>query len=283
MTTRDRVGSLVSTNTGVLFVGHGTRVQAGLEQFEVLVNRSEQFLRFHPEWAAIPVDYCYLELHPKDIHAGIEGLAKAGVNRLAVVPILLFSAGHHKEDIPRQLVDAANSIQGVSTYLGNPLGFDKGLIDVAYDRLMESAFGMTFGTGIGALPRDASAAILLVGRGSSDQGATDEFERVAASLRGRLPGVPLFTATMAGLGRTFEEGLEACTSIGLRNIFVLPYLLFHGWLTEEIRKKSVLWVERNPSVRIEMAEPFGTDARISAQFAEQAGVLLRQIEEHPEF
>src|SRR5690606_655117 len=86
---------------GLLLVGHGTRSAAGTAEFRRTVG---QVAALRPDWA---VAGGFLELAEPTIPAAIDALAKQGVKRLIVMPLLLFAAGHARRDIPREIELAA--------------------------------------------------------------------------------------------------------------------------------------------------------------------------------
>src|SRR4051812_1175045 len=88
------------SSDGLLIVGHGTREPAGIEQFRCLLALVLE--RLSPR----PVEAGFLEFAEPTIAEGIASLANMGAGRIKVVPLLLFAAGHVKEDIPRQIREA---------------------------------------------------------------------------------------------------------------------------------------------------------------------------------
>src|SRR5438046_2629155 len=92
--------SQYDSKAGVLLVGHGTRSAVGAAQFLALANHLSR------EFAPLPVEPAFLELRQPDVRAAVEALAGRGISRLIVVPLMLFTAGHVKRDVP-QAVQAA--------------------------------------------------------------------------------------------------------------------------------------------------------------------------------
>ncbi len=94
----------VADRGGVLIVGHGTRNREGTLQFLQLASQFQDRLQ------NIPCQACFLELADPSIEEGVEQLKLLGVERLLIVPVLLFSAGHAKSDIPDAVAVACEKL-----------------------------------------------------------------------------------------------------------------------------------------------------------------------------
>src|SRR5947208_725516 len=83
--------------TGVLLVGHGTRDEEGRAQCETLYRQIAALLGNDNSVTKL----AYLELASPTIGEAVLRLTDQPISGLVVVPLLLFSAGHAQEDIPR--------------------------------------------------------------------------------------------------------------------------------------------------------------------------------------
>src|SRR5687767_3853616 len=88
---------------GWLVVGHGTRDRAGQAEFFELV----ELLARKVGDRGPQVEPAFLELASPTIAQGLARLAARGVRRVLVIPLLLFAAGHAKDDIPQAVAAAA--------------------------------------------------------------------------------------------------------------------------------------------------------------------------------
>ena len=79
---------------GVLLVGHGTRDEVGTQQFFELSEKLQQHL------PSMQVQPCLLEFQQPTIPEAWNRLVSQGVSEIRVAPLLLFAAGHAKQDIP---------------------------------------------------------------------------------------------------------------------------------------------------------------------------------------
>ena len=137
----------------LLVVGHGTRDADGLEEFRTLAGHVRAAAR------GIPVGTGFTELAEPLVDAGVDELIAAGASDVVSVPLVLLAAGHLKNDGPAALTRARQRHPGVAFRMGRDLGIDPAVLAVAEDRAREA---------LGDFDPDTSA-VVLVGRGSSDQ------------------------------------------------------------------------------------------------------------------
>src|SRR5215212_2590757 len=90
-------------HAGILLIGHGTRDAAGHQEFLVTAQRLQEAVPGNP------VEPCFLELSQPTISEGWHRLAARGVTQIVATPLLLFSAGHAKRDIPDVIHSAAKT------------------------------------------------------------------------------------------------------------------------------------------------------------------------------
>ncbi len=90
---------------GMLVVGHGTRLQAGQKQLLDLVVSMAKLC------PSIPIEASFLELADPTIEAAIRKFKERGIKKIFVVPILLFSAAHARDDIPNTVREASQKLK----------------------------------------------------------------------------------------------------------------------------------------------------------------------------
>ncbi|GAA1974085.1 sirohydrochlorin chelatase [Catenulispora subtropica] len=221
--------------TALLIVGHGTRDPEGAADFRAFVERVARRAVGAPTGAATPlrasaeaVDGGFIELSAPPVGEAVTRLVAAGHRRLAAVPLVLVAAGHAKGDIPGSLNRERLRHPGLSFAYGRPLGVHPTILTLLEARLDA------------VLPREerADAAVLLVGRGSTDPDANAEVYRAARLLwEGR--GIGMVETAFVSLARpSVAEGLERCRRLGAKRIVVLPYFLFRGVLPDRIVEQA---------------------------------------------
>ena len=99
---------------GLLLVGHGTRSEEGTDEFLRLAAMVAAAL------PGVATEPAFLELSPPVAADAVDRLVAAGARRVAVVPVMLTSAGHAKSDVPALLYEAALRHPGLALAYGRP-------------------------------------------------------------------------------------------------------------------------------------------------------------------
>ncbi len=202
----------------ILYIGHGSRIEEARNQAARFMEQSMEH-----ESAQIQ-EISFLELAHPTIEEGFQRCIERGATRIAVVPVLLLTAGHAKTDIPLELERLQKRWRGVHITYGRPFGVHSGIIDVLNERIHEQR-----------QPVD-DAMVLLVGRGSSDPDVKRDLREIADLLQDRFPFKRVDTSFLAATEPSFEEGLKLAGQSGHRQVFVVPYLLFTGILMKSMEK-----------------------------------------------
>ena len=230
---------------GVLLVGHGTRDPSGLAEFADLAGRMQRAL------GEAPLESCFLELAEPDIQTGLARLVERSTGAVTIVPVLLFSAGHAKHDIPRELCRLAGSYAGVDLRMSRALECDPAILELSALRYREA---------LSAVGPDESddTFLLLVGRGSRDTEATAEMLRFTALRRELTPVARAEACFVAMAEPNLNEGLSNALDSRCRRIVVQPHLLFDGLLRSEIAQTVSAARARHPDREWVLAAHLGT-------------------------
>lgn len=204
----------------VLYVSHGSRVKETRQEAMAFMERVHQNIDVALH------ETCFLELASPDIGEGIDSLVEQGATAIAVVPVLLLSAGHYYEDIPDEVKKSISRYPDIRFTYGKPLGVQDRLVEILVERLQE--------TGVERLPE---AKILLVGRGGKSSEITRSVEEIAAKLAVKVNVPNVDVCYLAAASPSFDEGLQASINSGSKQIFVVPYLWFTGLLVKSMQKK----------------------------------------------
>lgn len=237
----------------LLVVGHGTKSEAGCEQFAELVQGVAERLPH------VDVEGGFLELAPPPIQDAVVRLTSAGHRSVDVVPLVLVAAGHSKGDIPAALAREQLRHPGLTFRYGRPLGPHPLLLAELEARLEEVA------------PRElwAETAVVLVGRGATDPDANAEVAKTARLLlEGRGIGT-VETAFISLAMPSVPAGLERAHRLGHTRVVVLPYFLFAGVLPDRIVAHAQAWALDHPDVDVRVAGLIGPGDRLAALVAER--------------
>lgn len=244
------------TQPALLLVGHGTRSAAGVGEYFALAERVRAAA---PD---VPVGTGFIELSPPPISVAVGDLVAAGAQRIVVVPLVLFGAGHSKTDVPASVQIAREEHPGVSFVYAAPLGVHQQLLDIVDERLQATV----------PIAERGETAVLLVGRGSSDPDGNADLHKVARLLwEGRE--YPLVETAYVGItAPRVPEGLERCRRLGARRVAVVPYFLFTGILEERIRRQAADFAADHRDVDVTVTRYLGPDDRV-------AGLVLDRYRE----
>jgi sirohydrochlorin cobaltochelatase len=202
---------------GLLLVGHGTRSKLGRQEFLALAASVAR------QAAAVAVEPAFLELAEPAIRQGLSRLVERGARQVVVMPLLLFAAGHAKDDIPAAVQAAADELglpRG-SIRHAEHLGCEEHILKLSRLRFTEALQGQP------SVPAEQTC-LLLVGRGSRVESATGEMKEFA-----RLRDANA-VAFLAMAQPAVTDILPALAEQNWRRIVVQPHLLFHGELLDRL-------------------------------------------------
>lgn len=199
----------------VVYIGHGSRREEGNAQFKRFIESVMEDID-NPNQ-----EIAFLELTKPTISETLEKLIARGAKRFLIVPVLLFSALHHKLDIPEELGFIQRRYPFVSFKMTEPFGSHPYMIDLVVKRIK-------------AEKHEQNTAILLVGRGSSHLGPIQGLQQIGRKVEQKL-GIPVYAAFLK-LGKPSMEEAMAFLPYRYKKVYVMPYLLFTGLLLEKIKQ-----------------------------------------------
>ncbi|AJD91795.1 hypothetical protein JMA_24780 [Jeotgalibacillus malaysiensis] len=212
---------------GVLYVSHGSRIEETKAEVERVVEEA------HKGIDVALHKLCYLEIASPGIEEGAGKLIAEGAKRIAIVPLLLFSAGHYYSDIPDELENLQMKYPDVTFTYGEPLGVQGALIDALSDRLCE---------------KGSTDAFLLVARGSTNPATEQVMETIREHLVAKTGSRHGEVCYLAVLEPTFEQGLADAVKKHPEGLIVLPCLWFTGRLIRHIEKEVGILKEKGCNV-----------------------------------
>ncbi len=228
--------------TAILVLGHGSRHVRANREFEGLV---EALRRRRP---GLDVAHAYIELAEPLLADGLFRLASRA-DRVIVLPLFLFAAGHVKADVPRALTAARAAFPAVRFEVAPALGVDRVMVQIAVARARAA---LPPGEG-----EAARTALLAVGRGTSDPDANGDFcklVRLVGEAGGFAQAEPCFVAVTHP---RFETAAERLALSRPARVLVLPYLLFEGRVLEQAAGEVRGFAGRHPDLEVRMAPHLG--------------------------
>ncbi|HEY4313439.1 MAG TPA: sirohydrochlorin chelatase [Pirellulales bacterium] len=220
---------------GLIIVGHGTRDERGCAEFAELV---QQVILRAPRTI---VEGCFLELVEPDLPRAVDRAIERGASCLAVVPLLLVSAGHANRDIPQLVAAAADKHPTVGIEQMPHLGSHSAVRELAQRRYAAAIEGLRTVAANETLH-------LVVGRGTKDPAANIALCGFARQRQEQTGAGWLETCFLAMTEPSLERGLQLLPGLPFRRVVVEPHLLFQGELLDRVRSMvasaTAQWLER---------------------------------------
>jgi cobalt/nickel transport system ATP-binding protein len=235
----------------LLLIGHGSRSDAGVDQYWML---ADVVRRLRPD---LTTGCGFIELARPDLDHAIDDLAGRGVGSVVGVPLVLLGAGHLKSDGPAALTRGRARHPDVDLTYARDLGIHPAVLAVAEDRIRAAERGLSR-SGEAVTER----AVVLVGRGSSDPDANADLYKVGRLLDGSR-GLGMVEPAFVSLARpSVTDALDRCRRLGASRVAVVPYFLFTGLLVDRIERQARAWAERHPDVEVVVGAELGPDVRV---------------------
>lgn len=245
-----------------MIIGHGTRDPAGTQQFFELADQLRQHAAELDQ--PLPVEASLLEFQHPTIAEGWQRLVDQGVQHILAAPLLLFAAGHAREDIPDALRQAALDSPQVTWQLGRPLSRHRDLINLVTQRVRAGHKQSLSKSGPKAAP-DNHYTLVMVGRGSYDPCARSDMMLLSEVTAHRLTGAHVVTAFYAMAEPRLPQILDQVASQHPdRPVIVYPHLLFQGRLFDAIKRQVSEAAERHPRVNFHVCDYLGPTREVAA-------------------
>lgn len=242
---------------GLVIVGHGTKHDDGVAEFNELVELVAKL-------ADVDVAGGFLELSAPPMTDAVAGLYGQGHRRLVAVPLVLVGAGHAKGDVPAALAREKLRREGLSFGYGRPLGPHPALLELLDERIAEVLDD----------EERAATAIVLVGRGASDPDANADVAKTARLLQEGRGFLTVETSFVSLAEPGVPAALERARLLGARRVVVSPFFLFSGVLPDRVVAQAHSWADDHPQVEVRTAGVLGPEERIARLVLERYDEVL---------
>jgi cobyrinic acid a,c-diamide synthase len=242
------------TDAPVVLVAHGTKDERGRAELRALRDAVSRDYR-----ATVRVGV--IEYPADGLHAVFAALARAaadardsGAGEVRLVPLLLFPAGHARDDLGVILRGAARLHPDVRWRCVPLLRPSAPLLAALGARIAAAESRSGF----------RAEAIVLAGRGSSSAHANRRLPGIVCARLHRLDGRPVVHAFASLATPSTDAALEALYAQGVRSAVVAPYLLNAGRIADRISEQACGFAARNPDFRLVLADHLGLHPALTA-------------------
>jgi sirohydrochlorin cobaltochelatase len=257
-------------HTDLLLLGHGSRDPEGAREFLALCDAISAKL------PGVRVAGGVLEFAgpvAPPIQDAADRLAAAGARSVLAQPVLLFHAGHDKEDMPRHLAEMSRRHPHIRFRLGHPIGFSPHLLALTSARARSALDRLA--------PSAEPTGLLLVARGTHHPDANGDMWKLARLFwEAYHDEFPLVEAAFVSLAHPFvPEGVARLVRLGARRIVVTPFFLNTGILVKRIAVEAEAEARRQ-GVPLAVSPHLGVDeAVVDALLAEWEAEVQPQRED----
>lgn len=227
-------------NPALVIAAHGTRDPNGVTAARALESRVSAML------PGVRVRMGFVELTEPSIDRALaEVLAEQNSPRAVVVPLMIGTGTHVREDIPSDI--AKGTPEGVRVNYAPHLGPDPKLISRLADQIRMA----------GDQWKPQETTVVLVGRGSLVSDANADHCRLARLVMEQAGYAEVMPAFIQVAFPDLPTGLARAVAGGAKRIIVAPHFLFPGRLLTWTHEQSAAFASRNPQVEIRVADVLG--------------------------
>ena len=250
-------------------VGHGTADPVGAEETLAVARLVAGML------PGIPVEAGFLEVIGPTIEDALLRLADRGCTDVVAAPLLLFTAGHARRDVP-EAVRVGATKAGLVVRQADALGCHPALVTLSQSRRDEALATLP------TVPSD-NTVLLMVGRGASDPSAPSQLEEFAVATSRprdadhRLPRLEL--GFVAAARPTLSEAIAKAAAMAdadppVRRVIVQPHLLFRGHVEEQVTAAVEEARRCHPGIEWVQVRRLGADPLVARAVVDRAAAVV---------
>jgi sirohydrochlorin cobaltochelatase len=253
---------------GVAVVGHGTADPVGAEETLAVARLVAGML------PGTPVEAGFLEVIGPSIGDALLRLADRGCTEVVAAPLLLFTAGHARRDVPEAVRDGA-ARAGLLVRQSAALGCHPAVVALSRARRGEALASLP------PVPPEHTAFV-MVGRGASDPSAPAQLAEFAAASAAEAGGEqPAFGRLLLGFVAaarpTLTEAIAAAAAAEagqVRRAIVQPHLLFRGHVEEQVTAAVEEARRRHPEIEWVQVGRLGADPLVARAVVDRAAAAI---------
>lgn len=256
--------------TALVIAAHGTRLPEGQQACRALVDRVRGLL------PGVVVSAGYVELDtPSVADAVADALGADSDRHVVVVPLMIGTGGHVRDDIPEGIAAGRARVPGGVVSYAPHLGPDPRLRAAVLGRISEAQGEWSAG----------QTSVVLLGRGTSVTDANADHARLARVLLEEGGFADVIAGFIQVSRPNLASALDGAYAHGGRRIVVMPHFLFPGRLLGWTQQQTAEWQQAHPDAEVRISDVIGDCDELAAvvadRYREAAAPRLRHTW-HPE-
>ena len=224
----------------LVIAGHGTRVNAGAQAADELVDRVRTLL---PD---VRVEAGFVELTPPTIDEALADVLR-DAPAAVVVPLMIGTGSHVRDDIPEAIDAAKAQHAGATVVRTRHLGSPAPLIAAVHARIAQAR---------GDWAADETD-VLMVGRGCSITDANADHVRLSRVIFETGGYHQVLSGFIQVVRPSVTDILRQYYDSGSRRIVVMPHFLFTGRLDEWVHGHVDRFRAEHPDADVRLADVIG--------------------------
>lgn len=241
----------------IVIAGHGSRDPEGVREFEQLAKRIRE--RAGPR----RVNYGFLEFARPTIDEAVRSTIEAGEQRIAIVPLILLTATHAKNDMPVEVLALQQEFPKTKLHYGAALHLHPNILRLLRHRIIEAE---------ARSPRTISrseSCLVVVGRGTTDPDANSDVSKLARLLQEGLGFGGLYVCYSGTAKPLIADGLQKAIRLGFERVVVAPFFLFTGVLVKRIYAAVDSLIAQHPGTEFLSVDYLGNHELLADAFLER--------------
>ncbi len=224
----------------LVIAGHGTRDEQGVATCLALIDRVRSML------PGVRVEAGFVELTPPTIDEALSSVL-ADDPRAVVVPLMIGTGGHVREDIPEAIEGGKQGHEGATVVYTRHLGSPKPMVSAARQRIDAARADWD----------PADTTVVFVGRGCSVTDANADHVRLARVVQEAGGYGQVLPAFIQVSSPSVPDALAAAYAMGARRIVVMPHYLFPGRLLTWVTQASAAFAAEHADAEVRVADVIG--------------------------
>ncbi len=240
--------------TALVIAAHGTRLPEGQATCRALVDRVRGLL------PGVQVSAGYVELDTPSVADAVAEALDADTERhVVVVPLMIGTGGHVRDDIPEGIAAGRARVPGGVVSYAPHLGPDPRLRAAVLRRISEAQGDWAPG----------QTSVVLLGRGSSVTDANADHVRLARVLLEDGGYADVIAGFIQVARPNLAAALDGAYAHGGRRIVVMPHFLFPGRLLSWTHQQVSAWQQTHADAEVRVSGVIGDCDELAGVVAER--------------